>query len=111
MDLGDGFHVLVNLAIGLLLGSAAYHLLQLVVSGAWVMVIILLLLGGTLFGIVVLSDKLMDWIFPSGIRQVGPSQARKAKPLLRVLALPVGLAVGVLLASLGLDTVLLDLLP
>lgn len=111
MEAGDWFHVAVNVLIGLLLGSAAYGLLQLVISGAWLFALILVVLGLTLFGIVVLSDKLFDRLFPVWVGPVSKKKRNQPKPLLRLLSLPIGFAVGAVLAGFGLDRIILDLLP
>ena len=110
MGIGDGFNTVINVLIGALLGSAAYGLLQLVASGAWLMAMILVLLGGGLFLFMVLSDKLFDRLFRIGIRPPKNPQPQPPKPLLRVLSLPLGFLVGVVLALLGLDRTILALL-
>jgi hypothetical protein len=110
MEPGDWFQAAINGVIGVFLGIATHGLVQLVAIGAWWMALILVVLGVGYFFFVQLADKLFDWIFPSGIRTVGKRRGQP-KPLLRVLSLPAGLLVGIALAGLGLDTVLLDALP
>lgn len=111
MKFGDWMNAVINFVIGALLGSAAYGLVQLVASGAWLMAAILVLLGAGLFLIMLLSDKLFDWIFPAGIWQVGKPRPQGKKPLPRRLSLPFGFVLGVALAILGLDRTILEWLP
>jgi hypothetical protein len=110
MELGDWLQAAVNVVLGILVGIVVFKLTQLVVSGAWLMALILVVLGGGYVLFVQLADKLFDWIFPSGIRTVGKREDQP-KPLLRAQSLPAGLLLGIALAGLGLDTVLLDALP
>lgn len=107
MEGGDWFSAAVNVLIGAFLGSAAYSLLQLVLSGAWLMAAVLVVLGVGVFGFVLLLDKLSDLIFPSAIRSYGKNR-HLGKPWALVLSLPLGLGVGVVLGMLGLDRVILD---
>jgi hypothetical protein len=110
MEPGDWLQAAVNIVLGVFLGIVVSALTELVVSGAWLMALILVALGAGYFVFVLLADKLFDWIFPSGIRTVG-KRKNQPKPLLRTLSLPAGLLLGIALAGLGLDTVLLDALP
>ena len=110
MDVNDWISAVFNLLIGALLGSVTYSLVQLVASGWWLMAVIMVLLGGGLFLFMVLYDKLFDWLFPSWIRPASNPQPRLPKPLLRVLSLPVGFILGLLLAVLGLDGTILNFL-
>lgn len=110
MGTGDWINAVINALIGFLLGSAIYGLVQLVASGSWLMAMILVFLGGGLFLIVVLSDKLFDRLFPIGIRPAKNPQTQPPKPLLRVLSLPLGFLLGFVLAVLGLDGMVLGLL-
>lgn len=111
MEAGDWINSAINIAIGVLLGSVFYGLAQLVAGGSWLMALILLFLGAGLFLFMVLFDKLFDRLFPTGIRPARTPQAKRPKPLLRVLSLPFGFILGVVLAVLGLDTTLLGFLP
>jgi hypothetical protein len=110
MELGDWLQAAINVVVGVFLGIAAFALTELVVSGAWLMALLLVVLGVGYFVFVQLADKLFDWIFPSGIRTVG-KRKNQPKPLLRTLSLPAGLLLGVALAGVGLDTVIIDALP
>jgi len=107
MGAGDWINAAINVLIGILLGSAIYGLVQLVISGFWLMALILVLLGGGLFLFMLLFDKLFDRLFSIGIRPARNPQPQPPKPLLRVLSLPLGFMIGVVLAVLGLDRTIL----
>lgn len=111
MAIDDWFNAAINVLIGVLLGSVFYGLLQLAGNGSWLMAIILVLLGGGLFLFMVVSDTLFDRLFPTGIRPAKNPQPRPPKPLLRVLSLPLGFVLGVVLAVMGLDRTILGFLP
>lgn len=111
MEVGDWFNAAINLGIGILLGSVIHGLLQLVSSGSWQMALIILFLAAGLFLFMVLSDKLLDRLFQIGIRPAKTPQAPRPNPLLRVLSLPAGFVLGVVLAVLGFDRTILDFLP
>lgn len=111
MELGDWFNTVINVLIGALLGSVAYALAQLVASGSWLFALIIVVLGAGLFGFMLLSDKLFDLFLPSPIRPAKNPEPQARKPLPRVLSLPAGFIVGVVLAALGLDSAILALLP
>ena len=100
MQVGDWLNAAINGVIGVLLGSVVYELVQLVASGAWLMAVILVLLGGGLFLFMVLHDKLFDRLFPIGIRPARNPQPESPKPLLRVFSLPLGCILGVGLAAM-----------
>ena len=55
--------------------------------------------------------KLFDRLFPIGIRPARNPRPQSPKPLVRVLSLPVGFMLGVVLAGLDLDGTILGLLP
>lgn len=111
MGTGDWINAAINVLIGVLLGFVIYGLVQLVASGSWLMAMILVLLGGGLFLFMILQDKLFDRLFSIGIRPARNPQPQLPKPLLRVLSLPLGFILGVVLAFLGLDRTILALLP
>jgi hypothetical protein len=111
MGVSDWISAAFNLLIGALLGSVIYGLVQLVASGLWLMAVILVLLGGGLFLFMFLYDKLFDWLFLSWTKPARNPQPRLPKPLLRILSLPAGFILGIVLAVLGLDRTILDFLP
>jgi len=110
MGAGDWMNAAINVVIGVLLGSVVYGLGKLAASGSWMMVIILVFLGGGLFLFMVLHDKLFDRLFPIGIRPAKIPKPQSPKPLLRVLSLPSGFILGVVLAVLDLDGAILGIL-
>ena len=108
---GDWLNAAINLLVGVLLGSVFHGVVELVAGGYWLIAPIMLLPAAGLFLFMVLQDKLFERLFPVGIRPANPPQAQRRKPLLRVVSLSSGFLLGVLLASLGLDGALPDLLP
>ncbi len=100
---GDWASAVVNLVIGILLGMALYGLVQLTFAGAWVLVLSLVALGVGLLFIVLLHERLGNWLFPSGIRPAHKPEKPRKKPLVRRLALPAGLVVGLVLTGFELD--------
>ncbi len=64
MGAGDWMDASINVVIGVFIGSVIYGLAQLIASGSWLMAMILILLGGGLILITVLSDKLLDRLIP-----------------------------------------------
>ena len=104
---GNWASAAVNCIIGFLLGVAINGLIQLIFTGAWVAVLNLVVLATALFFIVLLHDRLGEWLFPSGIRPARKPEKVSRKPLVRRLSLPVGLVLGVVLAGFGLDDWLL----
>ena len=111
MELGDWFNSAINVLIGALLGSVFYGLAKLVAGGSWLAALIIFVLGAGFFFFILLSDKLFDLILPSPIRPAKNPKQQPPKPLLRVLSLPAGFALGVVLAILGLDGAIIALLP
>ena len=111
MGVGDWVNAAINLVIGALLGSVIYGLAQLFASGSWLTAMIMLFLAAAFFLLMVLSDKLFDRLFPIGIRPAKTPQTQRPKPLLRVLSLPSGFVLGVVLAVLGLDRTIIGFLP
>ncbi|MEN1729542.1 MAG: hypothetical protein AAGJ52_13985 [Pseudomonadota bacterium] len=111
MGLGDWLNAAVNFVIGVLLGIAADGLLQLASSGQWFLALLIPVLFAGWFLFMLLLDKGMDRLFPSGIRPAKTSKEKAPMPLPRLLGLPAGAVAGVVLARLGLAAPLLNLLP
>ena len=98
MTFGDWANSAVNLVIGVLLGWAAYGLIGLLTSAFWPLAIIIpaMFLGVLLFDSAL--SHVFEKILPIGVR---PADNPVRKPWPRRLSLPVGLAVGLVLAWLG----------
>jgi len=111
MQAGDWFNAAINLLVGLLLGSFVDGLVQLVATGLWLSAVIISLLSGGLFLFMLVFDKVTDPLFPIGIRPAPTPQVKGRTPLLRLMSLPVGVLLGVLLARLGLDDKILGMIP
>lgn len=96
------------LLIGAILGSVAEGLSLLVTSSFWpVAVIILLVILGALLS-EFLIDKLIDRIFPSGVRAVYEPEKKGRRPLILLLSFPLGFVLGVILSKLGLDGTIIN---
>ena len=98
----------VNVVIGVLLGVVINGLVQLMFTGAWAAVVNIAVLSAILSFIVFLHDFLGKKLFPSGMRPAREPEKARKQPLLRRLSLPIGLVLGVVVASLGLDDYLSD---
>jgi uncharacterized membrane protein len=111
MGVADWINAAINVVIGALLGSLIYGLAQLVAGGSWLIAMIILFLNAGLFFLIVLSDKLFDRFYPVRFRPAKNPKPQPPKPLLRVLSLPSGFVLGIVLAVPGLDRTILDILP
>jgi uncharacterized protein YacL len=107
MLINTGIDATVNVVIGIFLGVAVNGLAQLMSTSFWPVAVIILLLVAILFFFESLIASLVDRIFPSGIRPARKPQKVRRAPLPRRLSLPVGLVLGLILARLGLDGVVL----
>lgn len=110
MQAADCFYAAINVAIGILLGSVFYGLVQLVIDGFWLVAIVSLILSAGLFLLILLSDSLLDRLFSIGVPPARKPQKERRKPLPRTLSLPAGCILGILLSALGLGSVILDAL-
>ncbi len=110
MEAADWLNAAVNAVIGLLLGLVLHGLMQLVTDGAWGMALIVVMLGVAMLLLIYfdgLIGRLLDRIFPSGVRSAATPAQDDRKPLVRRLSLPAGLVLGVILALFGrADTIL-----
>lgn len=104
---GHYAYAAASVVIGVLLGVAINGVVQLIFTGAWVAVFNIALLSAALGLIVLLHDRLGELIFPSGIRPVNNPKKPRKPPLVRHLGLPAGLVLGVVLAGLGFDDLIL----
>lgn len=109
MQTGDWFNSAANVAIGVLLGSAAHGLVQLITTGFWPVAMILTLIFGGVILFELVSDKLFNRLFSTGIRPATKPQTSGRKPLPRILSLPTGFIFGVSMVALGLDKTLLGI--
>lgn len=96
MKNGDWFDAVMNVGIGIFLGMA------MVTSGSWFIAVLIPLLAAVLFFYMSLFDRLIEKVFPSGIRPAHKSKKTRTTPLAKHLSFPLGLALGIVLAALGL---------
>lgn len=93
---GDWFDAVMNFVIAVLLGAAMSS------SGSWFVAVLIPLLAAVLFFYTSQFDRLIDKIFPSGIRPAHKSKKTRKTPLAKSLSFPLGLFLGIVLAALGL---------
>ena len=93
---GDWFDAAMNTVIGVFLGLAV------VASGSWFIAVLIPLLAAMLFFYISLFNRVIDKIFPSGIRATQKSKKTRKISLAKRLSFPFGLILGVVLAALGL---------
>lgn len=107
MTIGDWLNSAALLVIGVYLGLALEKLFQLDGVAFWVVGIgIPIIFGGVLlFG--QLFDGLTDRLFPSGVKRIYKPQTKKRRPLALLLALPIGIIIGVAGAQFGLSEMIL----
>lgn len=110
MQVGDWFNAAINIVIGLFLGVAADGLVQLATTDFWPMTVIILFLFAGVFLFERVVDKSIDTLFPSGIRPARKPQVKERTPLPRLLSLPAGVVLGIVLARTGLDTMILGVI-
>ena len=96
MKTGDWFDAVINVGIGIFLGVA------MAASGSWFVAVLIPLLAAALFFYMSLFDRLIDKVFPSGIRPAHKSKKTRKTPMEKRLSLPLGLVLGIVLAVLGL---------
>ena len=104
MRLSDWVNAGVNLAIGVLLGSAVFGLVRLAVDGFWVTAVIAALIFAGFFLFMKVSDKILDRLFTIGVKPSSVEYPQRRHPLLRRISLPGGFILGLMIAMLGLDT-------
>jgi hypothetical protein len=111
MEPGDWGNSAFNVFFGGLIGILINSLAELIAAGFWLMAIAIPLLFAVVFFIEWIADKLVDRIFPSGIRPAGHTKPKGRKPLARLLSLPVGIGIGIALGQLGFGDRILELIP
>lgn len=99
MKAGDWFDAMLNFVIAFFLGVAMS------VSDSWFVAVLIPLLAAVYFFYITLFDRLIDKVFPSGIRPaIKSKEVRKAQMVKRysfLLALVLGLVFGIVLAAIG----------
>ena len=110
MQSGDWANAAVNVVIGVFLGIVINGLVQLISTGLWSVAVLIVVLAAVLFFLESWFDGLFEKVFPSGIRPARKSKKVRKAPLARRLSLPSGLVLGIVLAGLGLDGRILDLI-
>ncbi|OYW52000.1 MAG: hypothetical protein B7Z10_11800 [Rhodobacterales bacterium 32-66-7] len=102
----DWISAACNVAMGAFLGLAINGLLQIFLSGFWQLAVVIAALCAAAVLVLVLFDgllgRLVDRLFPSGVRSPRVPRLEGRKPLLRLLSVPAGLVAGFGLGQAGL---------
>lgn len=113
MEAGDWINASVNVVIGVFLGIAVNGLAQIFMTGFWQLAVFIVIVTGVavlfLFMFDGLLNRVSEQIFPSGVRPAHRPQPEGRKPIARLLSLPAGMVLGVILAQLGLTQTILGL--
>lgn len=109
MEAEDWLSAGFNVVVGLLLGLALNGLLQLVVTGFWLLAAIVLIITLGFLLVHWLFDGLIVRPFFSGFLREQGLQPEGRTPLGRLLSLPAGLVLGVILAEFGLTKAILGI--
>ena len=108
MVLGDWFNSAGLCIVGLYLGLVVHGMSQLVGTALFLpMLILVMIIWGAMFLFDNVINGFFDWMFPNGIKPAKNPPAKERKPLARLLSLPCGIVLGVILAELGLRDTLL----
>lgn len=108
MVLGDWFNGAWLCIIGLYLGLVVHGLSQLAGTALfWPMLIFIMIMWGGMCLFDNVINRFFDWMFPNGIKPAKNPPAKERKPLARLLSLPCGIVLGVILAEFGLRDTLL----
>lgn len=99
----DWFDAAVSVVIGVLLGVVIFHLMQLVTTSFWPIAILIPILFGGVLLLDGVFNRVIEKIFPSGIKPARKSVVQPKAPLPKRLSLPAGIAVGFSLALFGVD--------
>jgi hypothetical protein len=110
MRTGDRVNGAVILVVGLFLGLAIDGMIRLVGTGFWPVAVIILILFRGVFLFELAIEGLFNRIVPSGIKPASQPKAKERKPLVLLLSLPAGIAIGMILSRLGLSETLLSVI-
>jgi hypothetical protein len=114
MEAEDWLSAGFNVVIGLFLGLAVNGLLELIVDGFWLFALIVAVLGAgaawVLLAFEGVMDRLFERIFPSGIRPSQSPRPERRKPIARLMSMPAGILLGVILAQMGLTQAILGMM-
>ena len=109
----DWMSAAFNVAIGLFLGLALNGLLALVADGLWFVAVSTVVIAAMAVLALLTFDgllgRLIHRFFPGGVRPAASAKPRGRPPTVLLLSLPAGLALGLILAQLGLTRTMLDL--
>lgn len=108
MNLGDWFKSAGLCFVGVYVGLLAHDFSQLVGTALfWSMLIFLVIMWWGMSLSYNVIERVFDWIFPSGIKPAKNLPSKEHKPFALLMSLPFGIALGAILAELGLAETLL----
>lgn len=108
MLLGDWLNGAALCVVGVYFGLVVHGMSQLIGTAFfWPMLIFIMIIWGGLYVFDNAVEGLSNWMFPSGIKPAKNSKVNERKPLARLLSLPCGIVLGVILAEIGLSDTLL----
>lgn len=108
MLLGDWFNCAALCIVGIYLGLVVHGMSRLVgTTFFWPMLIFLVLMWGGMSLFYNVVENAFDWMFPSWIKSAKTPSAKERRPVALLLCLPFGIALGAILAEIGLTDTLL----
>ena len=108
INLGDWFNSAGLCFVGVYVGLLAHDLSQLVGTALfWPMLIFIVIMWWGMSLSYNVVERVFDRIFPSGIKPAKNLQSKERKPFALLMSLPFGIALGAILAELGLAETLL----
>jgi hypothetical protein len=106
LGIADWFDAVAFLAVGLCLGLALDGLLELDGATFWVAALAIPITFWGLIAVAGVADRLIEKIFPLGIKPARAPQPKERKPLAVLFSLPAGVIAGMAAARLGLTGLL-----
>jgi hypothetical protein len=103
MEMGDWLNGAALTAVGFFLGLALFNMAGLAGTPLWPLAIVIPLIFGAAFYAATLFDRLIERLFPSGVK---PATNPQRRPIALLLSLPTGIPLGVIGAWLGVDAIL-----
>lgn len=86
-------------------------MVQRISTGLWLSTVVVALVGAGFFLFMLTFDKVTDPLFSIGVRPSPEPKAKGRTPLPRLMSLPAGVVLGVVLARFGLDDTILRMIP
>ncbi|EAQ23912.1 hypothetical protein [Roseovarius sp. 217] len=101
-QIDDRIKTIINVVIGVLVVLVADGAARLGTTELWPLAVVMPLLVAGLVLFEKVFNRLIDWEFPSEVQPARKSKAQGFARFARLLSLPVGIAIGLILALFGL---------